>query len=454
MRPLLLLSLLACAALCDDREAKVDEIFKAYTRPGTPGCAVGVLVNGKTALAKGYGLADIENNIPITPATRFYMASVSKQFTALAALTAEQEGKLKLDDSVRKYIPELPAWADGVTLRRMLDHTAGLRDYLALWALKGWSNESVLREGPTLTLIARQKALDFEPGADHSYSNTGYFLMALVIERATGKTLGEYTQQKILAPLGMDATRFQHDHSVPVPNRAHGYRDAVAGYRVADVNFDIAGSGGLYSNIDDMLKWARNFEEPKVGAALLETLQAPGRLNDGRETPGGYALGITRAKRGDLTLISHGGGAPGYATCFLRIPEKQLSVAAMCVGSGRTAMHAEAVAGVFLGTNLPAPPRPPLPPDPKPQPLAAADRKLLAGEFWSEELAAVWRIYENGGRLIAQSDGAETSIVKLDDGSYRAGPARIQVLAAIDGRAPSFTVDAGRAKGIGFTRRR
>jgi CubicO group peptidase (beta-lactamase class C family) len=453
MRRLLLLSLLACAAFADSREARAGEIFKAYTRPGVPGCAAGVLENGKTALAKGYGLASLEHNIPVTPATRFYMASVPKQFTSLAALIAEQEGKLKLDDSVRKYVPELPAWAGGVTLRRMLDHTAGLRDYLALWSLKGFSNESVLREGPTLSLVARQKALDFEPGADYSYSNTGYFLMALVIERATGRNLGDYTREKILAPLGMDATHFQHDHSVPVPDRAHGYRETPAGYRTAGVNFDLAGSGGLYSNIDDMLKWARNFEEPKVGAGLLEVLQTPGRLNDGRETPGGYALGLSRARRGGLTVISHGGGAPGYATYFLRIPERRLSVTVMCVGTNRAAAHAEALAGVFLGENLPAPPRPPAPPGAKPQPLTTADRKLLAGEYWSEELAAIWRIYEAGGRLVVQSDGAETSAVRLDYGSYRAGPARIRVPAPIGGRALSFTVDTGRAKGIEFTRR-
>ena len=402
----LVLLLACCTASAGERERKVDEIFKPFTGVGSPGCAVGVLENGQTALARGYGLADLEHNLPLTPASRFYMASVSKQFTAMAALLAAQDHKLSLDDSVRKYIPELPAYTSGITLRRMLDHTAGLRDYLGLWSLKGFTNESVLRDGPTLSLVARQKALDFEPGSAHSYSNTGYFLMSVVIHRATGKTLGEYTQEKILAPLGMAATRFQDDHSRPVPDRAHGYRQTPGGWRTADVNFDMVGSGGLYSNIDDMLKWAQNFEESKIGGALLTALQTPGKSDIGRRDSGRVRAWHHAPMRGGVTVVSHSGGATGYTTHFMRIPEKKLSVITLCNGTQGAARLAEAVAEVYLGAKLPrvqaaGAPQPERPP--KAQPLSAMDRKNLVRRLLERRVGG--GLASAGGRRAVEGPG-------------------------------------------------
>lgn len=448
--------LAAALLLGSDRDSKVDEIFRPFTAAGSPGCAVGALEKGEIALARGYGLADLDHNLPLTPTSRFYMASVSKQFTSMAALLAGHEHKLSLDDDVRKYVPELPAYASGITLRRMLDHTAGLRDYLGLWSLKGFSNESVLKVGPSLSLVTRQKALDFEPGTGYSYSNSGYLLMAVVIERATGKTLAEYAQEKIFAPLGMTATRFQDDHSRPVPERAHGYRKTPGGWRTADVNFDIVGSGGLYSNIQDMLKWARNFEAPTVGAALLERLQTPGHLISGVETPGGYALGITRQKRGGLTVISHSGGATGYTTHFLRVPEKGLAVITLCNGTQSAARLAESVAEVYLGMALPraeAAGAPQPQPPPKPRPATAADRKAIVGGYWSGELEETWHILEDGELLKVQSTGGETTLFKLSASTYRAGPAVLHLKQSGDGRVASFTIEMGRTKDIEFVRR-
>ena len=260
MRWILIAVLSAGAAFAaGEREKRVDSIFAKDAKPGSPGCAVGVLERGVTAFAKGYGHGDLEQNIPLTPRSRFYMASVSKQFTSMALLLAEEEGTLRLDDSIRKFVPELPAYADGITIRRMLDHTAGLRDHLALWALRGFGTESVLKESPTVALIARQKALNFAPGTDHNYSNSGYLLAAVALHRATGKRLEAYAHEKIYKPLEMQSTRFQADHGEPIPDRAHGYHRRDGVWKTADVGFDIIGSGGVYSNIEDMLRWARNF---------------------------------------------------------------------------------------------------------------------------------------------------------------------------------------------------
>jgi CubicO group peptidase (beta-lactamase class C family) len=201
MRSILIGMTFALAAwAAGNEEKRVDGIFEQYTKPGSPGCAVGVLRHGATVLAKGYGYADLDQSLPITPRSRFYMASVSKQFTSMALLMAEQDGKLKLDDSIRKYVPELPAYADGITIRRMLDHTAGFRDYLSLWGMRGFSNESVLKEEPTLALIARQKALNFAPGTDQNYSNTGYLLAAIALRRATGKPIETYVRRRSTNP--------------------------------------------------------------------------------------------------------------------------------------------------------------------------------------------------------------------------------------------------------------
>jgi CubicO group peptidase (beta-lactamase class C family) len=450
MRASLALVLAAAIGFSAEKpEDRVDAVFAKYAKPGSPGCAVGVLQRGATVLAKGYGTGDLEHNIPLTPRTRFYMASVSKQFTSMALLLAEKDGKLQLDDSIRKYVPELPAYADGITIRRMLDHTAGLRDYLALWSLRGFSNESVLREGPTMALIARQKALNFEPGTDRNYSNSGYLLAAVALRRATGKSLDVYARENIYQPLEMHSTRFQSDHGEPVPDRAHGYHRRGGGWKTADVNFDLIGSGGMYSTVEDMLRWARNFEKPVVGAALLSTLQTPGKLADGRPTPGGYALGLIER---DGTY-SHSGGAAGYSTHFLRVPKSEVTVVCLCnMGGAPVASLAERVAAIFTGGE--APKHETAAPEAYGTVAWKADEmRQLTGSFWSEELFGGWQFMERDGTLWLRSEGAETAVIPTGDGGYAAGGFAIKTVRAAGGRIVEVEVGVGRAHGISFSRR-
>lgn len=445
MRFLALTILISNAAFAaSERETRVDSLFAPYAVPGSPGCAVGVLERGQTVLAKGYGLADLEHRVPVSPMSRFYMASVSKQFASLAMLIAEREGKLKLDDSIRKWLPELPGYTDGITIRRMLDHTAGLRDYLALWSLRGFSNESVLREEATLGLIARQKALNFAPGTDYSYSNSGYLLAALALKRATGVPLDVYARDKIFAPLEMKASRFQADHGEPVPDRAHGYHWREGSWKGIDVGFDLIGSGGMYSNIEDMLRWARNFDQPAVGKGLLETLRTPGRLNDGRRTPGGYALGIIETDG----AYSHSGAAAGYSTYFLRVPKHGLSVICLCnAGSVPVAKLAAKVREIYTGE--------PAPTDTLPEPGTPDSTRLgsanaiegIEGTYWSEELRSVWEIRHRDGRYWLHNDGLPLELRRARDGVYQAGAAEITAVGT------GLRVSTGRASGIEFTRR-
>lgn len=438
------LILMSAAAALAGQEQEVDAVFAAHSGPDSPGCAVGVLQNGRTALAKGYGLADLEHRIPLTPTSRFYMASVSKQFTAMSLLLAEREGKLKLDDSVRKYLPELPPYTDAVTIRRMLDHTAGLRDYLSLWVLRGFSNESVLREDPSLALIARQKSLDFEPGTEYSYSNSGYLLAAIALKRATGQSLDAWARERIFNPLEMRASRFQADHGDPVPNRAHGYQHRDGSWKTTDVGFDVIGSGGLYSNIEDMLRWGRNFEQPVVGQGQLIALQTAGKMLDGRPNPSGYALGLI-AKDG---TYSHSGAALGYSTFFLRVPKHAVTVVCLCnQGGAPVARLAARVAAIYTGEPAPADP---VPAESKQATLRAwkpGEAGRLAGSYWSDELQTVWELRERNGKLWLHGDGATEEVRPGPDDLYRVNSAQIRT--ADNG----LRVSSGRARGIVFTRR-
>jgi CubicO group peptidase (beta-lactamase class C family)/imidazolonepropionase-like amidohydrolase len=227
-------------------EPSIDALFKDFSAEGTPGCAAGATRDGRTLFARGFGLADLEHRTALTAQSVFYMASVSKQFMALAILLLEQDGKLRLDDAVRRHVPELPEHAASITLRHLLQHTSGLRDYLTLTSLAGRPPDYVITEPIVLQTLSRQKRLNFEPGSEHLYSNSGYVLLSIVAQRVTGRRLDEWARERIFSPLGMQHTRFQHDHAAPIPGRANGYVRANEGWRVANSMLD-AFAGAFYS---------------------------------------------------------------------------------------------------------------------------------------------------------------------------------------------------------------
>ncbi|HZC16939.1 MAG TPA: serine hydrolase domain-containing protein, partial [Caulobacteraceae bacterium] len=270
-------------------ESSIDALFGAFT-PTSPGCAVGVVCDGQVVFSKGYGLADLEQGGAFTPRSVCYMASVSKQFTALATLMLVDDGGFELDGVVRAHIPELPDCAADITVRQLLTHTSGLRDYLALGRLSGLSADHVHTEAGMLGLLSRQEGLNFEPGSDFMYSNTGYVLLSILIHRVTGQTLNAIARERIFAPLGMAATRFQHDHSALVTHKAHGYELRGGEWHVSDSMLDVVGDGGLYSSVEDMTQWMLNFERPIVGAEALALMQAEATRANGMGT--GYGMGL------------------------------------------------------------------------------------------------------------------------------------------------------------------
>lgn len=335
--------------------AMVDSVFSVYNRTNGPGCAVGVFQNGRIAYARGYGMADLNQGMAITPRTAFYIASTSKQFAAASLTLLAAQGKVSLDDPVRKYVPELPEYANAVTLRHLMHHTSGIRDYLGLWGMSGRSIADEIPEEFAIDLIARQRALDFAPGTRWSYSNSGYFLISVVVKRASGMSLREFSTANIFAPLGMRDTHFHDDNTMVVPRRAEGYQpDGKGGYQIVRTSFALVGDGGLITTIEDLARWDENFHANRLAggdAGLVQRLYTPGRLSNGEATT--YASGLmVRTYRG-LPTIEHGGSFIGFRAELLRFPGAHTSVAVLCNDyTAPSEMLAKRVADVVLAGTL------------------------------------------------------------------------------------------------------
>lgn len=321
----------------DSATARVDSVFRALDRTDSPGCAVGVYRDGRIVYARGYGMASLELGSPITPYTVFDIGSVSKQFTATSLLLLQQDGRLRLDDPLRRYVPDLPRYVDSVTLRQALTHTAGLRDYLVMGLLAGGTTEGVADTVDYLRLITRSATTNFPPGTRFLYSNSGYMLAATIVYRLTGEPLSMFARERIFAPLGMQATHFHDDHAMVVPNRATGYAPRQGGgYRIQMSQFDgNAGPGGLHTTVEDLARWDGNFVETVVGGPeVVQALTTPGIYRDGRQIvddqAGGYGLGLSLGTWRGLRRQTHNGSWAGYRAAFNRFPDQHLSVATLC----------------------------------------------------------------------------------------------------------------------------
>jgi CubicO group peptidase (beta-lactamase class C family) len=457
-----ILCLLATGLLLgQDPSQTIDKLFERFGLD-SPGCAIGIAQNGKALFAKGYGLADLEHNAPLSPSSPFYMASVSKQFTAMSILLLAEDGKLALTDPVRKYIPELPEYASGITIYHLLTHTSGVRDYLALGFLAGLPAEFVFTDGGMLHMLARQAALNFEPGTDYLYSNSGYVLLSLIVKKVAQKSLNEFAQERIFGPLGMKATRFQHDHSMLIPGKALGYQRREGVWHTANSMLDVVGDGGLYSTVDDMVRWAENFDKPKVGAVALTAMQTQAKLSSGKEIE--YGMGLAPSAYRGLRIVEHGGALVGYRTEFLRFPGQGFSVVCLCNnGSANPGQLARQVAELYLNSELKPPEttkgNSPQAPNERsvgaPVPLSENDLKSYTGEFESRELNAIYRI------------AAESDVLSIEPGDRPAvrlrgsGPDRMRAAGTgmefefvrdSAGRVTGFYLTAGRVRKIRFER--
>ncbi len=332
--------------------ARVDAIFAQFDKPDSPGCALGVIKDGKLVYARGYGMANLEHGLPNGPKLIYDIGSTSKQFTAASILLLAQQGKLSLDDDARKYIPEIPTYQQPVTIRHLLHHTSGLRDYLTLFSLAGVNLDDTTTEKDALDIILRQKALNFTPGDEWLYSNSGFFLLSVVIKRASGKSFAEFAKENIFDPLGMKHTLILDDHKKIVPMRATGYsrnpRANSGSFQTEMSNFEQTGDGAVQTSIEDLLLWDQNFYEPKVGGkAFLEQMQAVGSFNSGEKHD--YASGLFIGEYKGLRRVSHGGSWAGYRAELARFPEQKFSVACLCnLNATNPSALAMKVADIYL----------------------------------------------------------------------------------------------------------
>lgn len=307
---------------------QIDELFQPWNTTTSPGCALGIVQDGVLVYRRGYGMANLELAVPITPTSVFYLASMSKQFAAMTIALLHEAGQLTLGDDVRTYVPEVPDYGVRITIEHLIRHTSGLRDYLELGLLAGKQLEDVWSETDFLRRVGRQKALNFAPGTQYLYCNTGYVLLSLIVKRVTGQSLRAFAHEQIFAPLGMAHTVFKEHHQQLIPQRASGYSiDPAGGFRNEYHNLQVAGDGGLYSSVEDLARWDANFYANQLGQrspALIELMYTTAPLTDG--APQSYAFGLGHDAYRGLPIIKHGGGLNGARTQMIRFSTQRCTI--------------------------------------------------------------------------------------------------------------------------------
>lgn len=457
-RPLAVAALLGATVFGQAPPQPLDAIFKDFSTDRSPGCAVGVTRGDAPLVAKAYGMADLEHGVPLTPQSVFYMASVSKQFAALAILLLERDGKIRLEDRVRTYIPELPDHAAAVTVRQLLHHTSGLRDYLTLSSLAGNPPDYVITERNVLAMLARQRQLNFEPGAEHLYSNSGYVLLSIIVHRVSERPLDVFARERIFTPLNMQHTRFQHDHALPIPGRASGYIRRSETWRIANSMLDVVGDGGMYSTVDDMLRWATAFERPEF-APLLSRMQTPGTLADGRAIANGYGMGLSASTYRGVPTVSHGGSLAGYRTNLLRLPGEKLTVVTLCNnGTANAGRLAQMVAELYAPAGMSAASVVATAAPPQAPTQTAIPRELgqaLAGVYYSAELEAAYRIVGGSDAVTLEMGTNAPVALRMIEPDRLRTPQGLELRPVRDGggRVTGLTLSAGRVRDLAFMKR-
>lgn len=332
-----------------DKFKLVDELFETWDKDNSPGVAISVAVNDEVIFKKGYGYANLEYDIPITPSTIFNLASVSKQFTAFSILLLEQEGKLSLNDDVHKYIPELPDFGTEIRIEHLIHHTSGLRDHWELMAISGWGLDDVMTQERLEKITMKQEALNFEPGTKYSYSNPGYLLMGEIIKRVSGLPFPEFMEKNIFKPLKMGNTYSHDEYGLIVKNRAYSYKkDNKHGFKTMPCNTSVVGPGNLLSTVEDLAKWGNNFFTFEHGGKdLIEKMLTRFTLKNGEVIP--YACGVNIEEYKGIKTIQHGGTIAGFKSNLLCLPEHNMTITLLSnLSSFDPAFYCYKLAELFL----------------------------------------------------------------------------------------------------------
>ncbi len=408
-----LMILTALPVAAQSPAALLDSTFAQWASTHGPGCTVGVDFAG-TRTTRGYGMANLEYGVPLRPESVIESGSVAKQFTSAAVALLALRGRLSLDDDIRRHLPEVPDFGKPITIRNLLQHTSGLRDQWALLSIQGFPpGTEVHTLARILDLVQHQQRLNFTPGDEYLYSNTGYALAAIIVQRVSGKSLAEFSRDELFTPLGMTRTEWRADYRKVVADRATAYSPAAAGW-LQDMPFtNVYGNGGLLTTVSDLLRWNEALTKGTIpgGTALVALLETPGKLNDG--SPIGYGLGLGVGTFRGLRAVTHGGATAGYRTYLARWPTRDLSVAVLCnAGSADAGGAANRIAVRLLG--LPATEPPPS----AAVAIEAAELQGMAGTYRdsTSDQTMTFRVVENG--LTASNGGPSAALVHLGGGRF------------------------------------
>ncbi len=439
-------------------EKAVDHLFDRWTM-STPGCAVGVAVGGQPVLLKAYGMADLEHGVPNTPETIFESGSVAKQFTAMAVMLLVQDGRLSLDDQVRTHVPELPDYGVPLTIRHMLTHTSGLRDWGSIAGIAGAPRTTrEYTHAHVLDIISRQKSLNFPPGTQWSYSNTGFNLAAIIVDRVSGMSFADFSKRRIFEPLAMTNTTWRDDHRRIVKGRAIAYSTAAVGYEIEMPFENVHGNGGLLTTVGDLLKWNENFVTPVVGdPALLAQMRTAGKYSDGRDLD--YGLGLYIRPLDGVRNVYHSGSTAGYRAHLNRFPESHTSVAVLCNASdGEATRAANDVSRLYLGKT-------------KPGIIGGSTSGVaggtsgsmtsitevrlsdFAGDYWSDEAETKFTALIDGNRLLLRRrPGTLIELRPVERDTFRGQIGTVTFHRNAAGTVESFSIKQDRVWDLRFAR--
>ena len=388
----------------DPRAEKVDKIFAQWDKPESSGCELAAIKDGQVLYKRGYGMANLEHNIPMSPASITDTGSVSKQFTAMSIALLAEQGKLSLEDDIRKYLPEIPRYEATITIRHLIHHTSGIRDYLTLMSIAGMRDDDYYVDGEVVNLLARQKELNFKPGSEFLYSNSGYFLLSQIVKRASGRTLREFADENIFKPLGMTRTKFYDDHNEIVKNRAASYLPrSGGGFQIAATTLDMVGDGNVFTCVEDLFLWDQNFYHNKLGKGgqeLITQVLTTGTLNSGEKID--YAFGLVIGEYRGLRIVEHGGAFVGYRAMTMRFPDQRFSVILQCnLGTINPSNLARRIADIYLADQFKSEARRAGASDAKFIELSEQELKDKAGAYRNQINGVIWKLYAKEGKLFA-----------------------------------------------------
>jgi len=456
-----LFNLIVNGQLTTVERSKVDELFKTWNSNASPGAALGIVKAGKLVYTKGYGMADLEHNVPITNHTIFYIGSVSKQFVTMCILLLEEQGKLNLDDRVQKYLPDFPEYNAPLTIRHFIHHTSGVRDNLTLWELAGNNTLNDIDKDEMYQLIRRQKELNFTPGEQYLYSNSCYLMLGLIIEKVSGESLHKFAQKNIFAPLGMHNTFVGDDNTRIIKDRAFSYHKDQEGFKNQIMRYDLVGSGGIYSNIKDLYLWDQNFYHNRLGKgsqALIDKMHREGMLNNGKSS--GYAFAVSNQMYRGQRTVSHGGALASYRSFLLRFPEQKLSV--IILGNVTPIPINKLpydVADIMLEKQLT-----PLTLDTNTATLnntreetkefSLKDAKQYLGSFYSEELDVTYHMTEKNNQIFCSINHKKPFALQAKSQDlFTVGTSEIKFDRDTNNQVTGFSVYAGRVKNLKFRKK-